>query len=344
RFEVFAYALTAPDGSDLARRFEQSCDVFRTMAHANADAIAWRVARDGIDILMDVSGHFDFSRPEVFALRPAAVNLSYLGMPASLGNGLVDYRISDALCTPDALRPGWPEAVIRLPGTHFIYNDQEPIADEVPRRRDWGLPEAGTVLACFNSAAKYDRESFAAWMAVLCRVPQAVLWLLDPGDPARRRLLEATAGAGVDRQRLVFAQRIPRPRHLARLRCADLFLDTFRYGAHTTAADALWAGLPVLTRLGGTMASRLTGSIVAAAGLDDLAVGDTAAYVAAAVDLAGRADALADLRRRLAASRNDCVLFDTAGRVRDLDRAMIEVMARHRRGLPPTSFDLDPRT
>lgn len=340
RFEVFAYALTPPDGSDLARRFQAACDTFRPMAGANSDAIAWRIARDGIDILMDVSGHFEHSRPEVLVLRPAVLNISYLGMPASLGAGIADYRITDPICTPHALEPAWPEALIRLPGTHFIYNDEETVADEPPARAAWGLPEGSLVFCCFNSAAKYDPDSFAAWMTILGQVPEAVLWLLDPGSAARGRLASAAIGAGIRPDRLVFAARIPRPRHLARLRCADLFLDTFRYGAHTTAADALWAGLPVLTRAGGTMAARLGSSIVAAAGTPEMAVADTAAYVAAALRLAARPEELLALRSRLAARAG--ALFATATRVRELDRALVGAWERHLRGLPPASFDLEP--
>ena len=339
QFEIFAYALTEPDGSELASRFQAACDVFRPMAGANPDAVAWRIARDGVAILMDVSGHFEHSRPEIFALRPAPLNVSYLGMPASLGLGIVDYRISDRICTPDGLLPAWPEALIRVPATHFIYNDREPVAEEPQRRSDWGLPETAVVFCCFNSAAKYDPDSFAAWMSILAQVPAGVLWLLDPGAPSRGRLVAAAGRAGIAPHRLVFAARIPRARHLARLRCADLFLDTFRYGAHTTAADALWAGLPVITRTGQTMASRLGSSIVAAAGTPELATPDTAGFVALACRLAEDGPARQAIGKRLAPRQG--ALFDTVGRVRDLDQALMLVWDRHRRGHRPASFDLE---
>ena len=210
-------------------------------------------------------------------------------------------------------------------------------------RREFGLPERGFVFCCFNTNYKIEPDVFAAWMRLLARVPGSVLWLLDGGEAVRRNLQREAASHGVAAERLVFAPRLPHAEHLARHACADLFVDTFYCGAHTTAADALWAGLPVLACLGDTMASRIGAGIVRAAGLPELIASDRAAYEATALRLATQPQELAELRARLARSRSTCALFDTAQRVRELDLAFETMWQRHRAGLPPESFAV-PRT
>jgi predicted O-linked N-acetylglucosamine transferase (SPINDLY family) len=337
RFEVFAFSLHRSEGR-LRERITESCDVFREVSELSSREIAARIALDEIDILVDLAGHKDFSRPEVLALRPAPLQVSYLGLPGTIGCELVDYRLTDAHATPLEADGSWSEKLVRLPNTAWVYNDLEEIADVAPSRDAFGLPEFGFVFCCFNANYKIEPDAFSAWMRLLNRIQGSVLWLLDGGEVAQGNLRREAVARGVSADRLVFAPRIPRADHLARHACADLFLDTFYYGAHTTAADALWAGLPVLTCPGSTMASRIGASIVLATGLPELVAPDHAAYEAMALRLATHPQELAALRDKLAHNRTQCAMFDTAQRVRELDRAFEIMWQRHLAGLPPDNF------
>lgn len=341
RFETFGYSLHRGEGF-LKQRIVEACDTFREVSELDSREIAERIALDGIDILIDLAGHLEYSRPEVFVLRPAPLRVSYLGLPGTMGRELIDYRITDPYTTPPEEGSCWSEKLVFLPDTLWIYNDRETIAGAMPSRRACGLPEQGFVFCCFNTNYKIEPDVFDVWMRLLARVPGSVLWLLDGGEAVRRNLQREAASCGFAPERLIFAPRLPHAEHLARHACADLFVDTFYCGAHTTAADALWAGLPVLTCAGETMAARLGASIVRAAGLPELAAADREAYEATAFRLATQPDELAALRERLARNRTTCALFDTAHRVRELDRAFETMWRRHLAGMPPESFAVPP--
>lgn len=340
-FEVFGYSLHHAKGA-LRQRIAGACDTFREVSALDNEEIADCIARDGVDILIDLTGYLNFARPEVLALRPAPLQVSYLGFPATLGASFIDYRITDPFTTPQEEAPCWSEKLAFLPETLWIYNDCEVIAESKPGRLECGLPERGFVFCGFNATYKIEPDVFAVWMQLLARLPGSVLWLLDGGEAARCNLRREASARGVEPERLVFAPRLPRAEHLARHACADLFLDTLYYNAHTTAADALWAGLPVLTCPGETMASRMGASIVRATGLSELVAPDRAAYESAAFRLATQPEELASLRQRLVRDRNTCALFDTALRVRELDRAFEIMWQRHLAGLPPESFTVPP--
>ena len=337
-FEVFGYSIYPGDGSDIGKRAEEACDVLREMADCNAQELAAQIEQDEIDILIDIAGYTDHSRPELLALRPAPLHVSYLGMPATMGGGLVDYRLTDAATTPPHSAIGWSEKLVYLPDTFFIYNDQEKISDVPASRQELNLPEDGFVFCCFNSSYKIEPDVFEVWMGLLRNVPGSVLWLADGGGVLKRNLQREAALRKIDAHRIVFAPRLPPEDYLSSYACADLFLDTFYFNAGTTAADALWSGLPVLTCTGNTMASRQGASIVRAAGLPELIASDLVAYEAAALRLAAQPQELAMLRARLARNRHTCTLFDTARRVRELDRAFETMWQRHLAGLPPESF------
>ena len=337
RFETIAYSLYRGSGS-LRQRIVEACDHFHELSDLDSQAIAARIAADGIDILVDLAGHMDFSRPEVLALRPAPLQVSYLGLPATMGANLIDYRITDPFVTPPGEAPYWSEKLVFLPDTFWIYNDREPVAETKPSRPACGLPAHGFVFCSFNTSYKIEPEAFSVWMRLLGRLPDSVLWLLDGGEAVQRNLRLAAKAQGVAPARLVFAPRLPRAEHLARYACADLFLDTFYCGAHTTTADSLWAGLPVLTCPGETMAARISASIVRAAGLPELVAADREAYEAAAFRLATQPGELAALHEKLARTRTTSPMFDTARRVRELDRAFEMMWQRHLAGLQPESF------
>lgn len=341
-FEVHCYSLHRDDGGPLRKRIEASCEVFREVSSLGTQEIAECIAGDGVDILVDLAGYMAHARPEVLALHPARLQVSYLGLPATTGADFMDYRITDAGAVPPDEQVYWSEKLAFLPDTCWIYNDQEEIAPTVSTRQECGLPERGFVFCCFNASYKIEPDVFHAWMRLLGRVPDSVLWLLDTGATVRHNLIREATACNIASDRLIFAPRLARAEHLARHACADLFLDTFYCGAHTTAADALWAGLPVLTCPGRTMASRLAASIVLAAGLPELVMPDHAAYENAALRLATHPEELAMLRARLAQNRASCALFATVRRVRELDKAFLTMWDRHLAGLPPESFAVPP--
>ncbi len=233
----------------------------------------------------------------------------------------------------------YSERLVRLPDSYQI-NDRDPPCAAAPSRAAVGLPEGRPVLACFCGGYKIDRQVFRLWCDILAESPAAVLWLLADSPATGRNLRAAAAREGLAADRLILADPLPKPAHLARVGLADLFLDTLVYGAHTTASDALWAGVPVVTRLGDAFASRVGASVVRAHGLPELVVEDLGAYRRLAVALANDPQRLAALRARTRANRATMPLFDTARGVRHLERAYLAMWRRHAAGLPPDAIDI----
>jgi predicted O-linked N-acetylglucosamine transferase (SPINDLY family) len=337
RFEYFLYALNPDDGSSLRAEIARSADQFVDASSWSSDAIVRQARADRLDIAIDVSGTYSYARPEVFAARIAPVQAAYLATPMTLGPVLHDYRLSDPWSTPTEEQPKWAEKLVLVAPTPWAYDDSIQ-AHAAPGRPATGLPAEGFVFACMNQAFKLEPDSFGIWMRLLRAVPGSSLWLLDAGSTANANMRREAAERGVAPGRLVLAPRVDLREHLGRLAHADLFLDTFHCNAHTTALDALWAGLPVLTRTGTTMASRLASTFVRALGLPELAVENTAAYEATALALARDAVAVRALKARLMELRRRSPLFDTAGRIRAVEEAIVEMVRRHRAGLPPETL------
>jgi len=254
-----------------------------------------------------------------------------------MGDGMLDYRLTDANTIPPGQEEHWGEKLVVLPTPHWAY-DTETTPGEGGTRADWQLPEQGFVFCCFNQAFKLGPTLFALWMRLLRQVPGSVLWLLEPGEVARSNLRREALAAGVEPERLIFATRVDLGVHLARTRHADLFLDTLEYGAHTTAADALHAGVPVLTCPGETMAARLCSTMVRGAGLPDLVAEDLDAYERLAVEIAQSSQLARELRRRLQDARGKAPFFDLKKRVRCIEQAFAAIVERHRAGLPPATL------
>lgn len=343
RFEVYAYSSGPDDGSDYRRHIERTCDRFVDVRNETPEATAGRIRDDAVDILVDMKGHTAHARPEIFAMRPAPLQVSYLGYPGTMGADFIDYFISDAVATPPGFETEFTEQVVRLPGSYQVNDAAQPVASFAPGRAEAGLPERGFVYCGFNRLGKIDRAIFAVWMDILSAVPGSVLWLTREDPSAERNLLAAACERGMGAGRLVFSDKVPKPQHLARHRLADLFLDTTAYNAHTGASDALWAGLPVLTCPGGTFARRVAASLLHAAGLPELAVRDLDAYREEAIRLAREPDRLAAIRARLEGNRLGCDLFNTAGHARHLEAAYLEMHRRRQRGEAPQAFSVTRR-
>jgi predicted O-linked N-acetylglucosamine transferase (SPINDLY family) len=334
RFEVFGYSLGPDDASPMRSRLERAFDRFVDLHGRGAGQVAQAIRADGIDILVDLKGHTLGAPHRVLALRPAPIQVHYLGYPGTLGGGLVDYLIGDAVVTPAAHAADYAETLVRLPGSYQVNDRDRPVA-EPPSRAELGLPDDAVVLCNFNATWKLRPESMDAWAAILRRVPNAVLWLLArrDDDPAAANLRREASTRGIDGHRLVFAAARPNAEYLGLYRRADLFLDTWPYNAHTTGSDALWAGCPVLTVAGDTFASRVGESLARAVGLPELVASDVDAYVDKAVELASDRTALARLRARLEDAGHASALFDTAATTRALEAAYVAMADQYRRGV-----------
>ena len=335
RFAITAYSTGMDDGSALRRRFERSMERFVDLRrHSDADAAA-AIAADGIDILIDLTGFTTFSRTAILAARPAPVQVNWLGYPGTLGASFVDYILAD----PAVILPGeemfFSERVVRLPDCYQPNDRRRAIADATPSRADCGLPEDGFVFCCFNSSYKLTPALFDGWARILTAVPGSVLWLYAGNPQVAANLRREGEARGLDPRRLVFAPPLPHAEHLARHRLADLFLDTLPYNAHTTASDALWAGLPVLTRRGTAFAGRVAASLLLAVGLPELIVDGRDDYEVEAVMLARSPDRLRALREKLARNRPTCPLFDTPRFTRNLETAYRAMWDIHRSGSAP---------
>ena len=336
RFEIFGYSCGRDDGSSCRNRIAAACDRFADVLGEPFHATAQRIARDGIHVLVDLMGPTSKSRPEIFALRPAPVQLGWLGYPGTTGASEIDYIVADPVVLPEPDFEWYTERVAWLPNSYLPYDDRQPIAERPPTRPECGLPEHGAVFCAFNQVAKIDAEVFAVWMRVLQATAGSVLWLSAANAGAVGNLRAAAARDGVDPARLVIAPRVAaKADHLARHRVADLFLDTHRYNAHTTACDALWAGLPLVTCPGTRFPARVAASLLRAVGLPELIAASLEEYERLAIELVHAPAKLAGLRMRLDAARRTAPLFDTARFARDLERAYTIMWDRHAAGMPP---------
>jgi predicted O-linked N-acetylglucosamine transferase (SPINDLY family) len=340
RFEVRLYALNPDDGTPLRPDFAAKAEAFADLSALPSGTIVDFLRREELDIAFDAGGYFLPSRPEIFKARVAPTQVAYLATPGPHGEGLVDYRLSDAMTTPPELQPFWTEKLVLIPAPHWVHDNSNVIGPP-GTRADHGLPPAGFVFCCITQAWKLEPESFSIWMRLMREVPGSVLWLLDCGERTNRNLRAAAVTRGVAEERLVFAPRVPLEAHLGRLQHADLFLDTFYFNAQTTAIDALWAGVPLVTRTRTTMASRLASTFVVSAGLPELVTVTSSAYEAVALRMAQEPERLADCKRRLVEARRSAPLFDTVARVRAFERAVEAMVARQRAGLPPDTLQIE---
>jgi predicted O-linked N-acetylglucosamine transferase (SPINDLY family) len=340
RFVVHIYAFGADDGSDYRRSIRESAAKFVDVSGMNDANAARAIARDRIDILVDLNGQTGSARMGIPARRPAPVQAVWLGYPGTGGGTWNDYVIADRFVAPPADAAFYVEQLCHLPHCYLATDDRQPIASGRMTRADAGLPDDGFVFASFNSSYKIEPEIFGVWMRILQGTPGAVLWLPAFDEAICRRLREEAGARSVDPARLVFAPRIEKQWHLRRLALADLALDTVAYNGHTTTADALWGGLPVLTTVGRSFARRVSASMLATLGVPELIAPSLDAYETEAIALARDRDRLAAIRERVAQGRSTSPLFDTARFTRNLERACRVMLDRRAAGAAPAPIDV----
>ena len=347
RFEVHAFS-SGPDTQDAMRkRLEQSFDHFHDVREKSAKDVVALARKLEIDIAIDLSGLTKGCRPDLFAARVAPIQINYLGYPGTMGADFIDYVIGDPILIPTEInqaKNGSPETqlpdslsfysekIIFLPHSYQANDNKRPIANRTFNRAELNLPESGFVFCCFNSNYKILPATFDSWMTILKAVPDSVLWLLQGSDQTQSNLRHEALSRGVDPSRLVFAQNMPVELHLARQRAADLFLDTLPYNAHTTASDALWAGLPVLTIAGQSFASRVAASLLHAIDLPELVTTSASSFEALAIELAGNPEKLRAIRDKLAQNRLSSPLFNTGLFTHHLESAFESIHARRLAG------------
>lgn len=334
RVEVFSYYCGVDSPDAMHAHFQAASDHFRVISHLDDAAAAKLMADDGIQILVDLNGYTRDARLKLVALRPAPVIVNWLGYPGTMASPYHHYLIADDWIVPPQHEAYFSEKVLRLP-CYQPSNRFRTVADHKPSRAEAGLPEQAMVFCCFNGAHKIHRATFDRWLEILARAPGSVLWLLGGDEGVSKRLSDYAEAKGIARERLVFAKKTANAAHLARYPLADLFLDTTPYGAHTTASDALWSGVPVLTVSGRSFASRVCGSLVRAAGLPELVCETTQDYVERAVAYGNDRASLAPLRERLAADKDSCTLFDMPGLVRSLEDLYEAMWRDHEAGRLP---------
>ena len=340
RFEIIGVSLVGEDDSDILRRAKRALSLYVDVSDMSDFDAAKTIRALETDIVVDLTGYTAGCRPGIFARRPAPVHVNYLGYIGTSGGPYMDYVIADRVAVPEDREMFFSERIVRLPHCFMPPGDQESIADNTPTRAELGLPDDAFVFCVFNAPYKFNPTLFAAWMRLLNAVPEGVLWLRDGPDVMREHLRREAAARGVEPTRLIFAGKIPAMRdYLAQHRQADLFLDTHPFGAHATARDALWAGLPVLTCLGDSFASRVAASMLTTLKLGELVTGNLPEYECRAAQLARDRAWLSTLRGRLAANLRDGPLFNASLYCRHLESAFVRMQHIVRQGAKPMSFE-----
>lgn len=342
RFEISAISYGPDERSATRTRLIAAFDRFIDVRQ-HGDADVGRLLRDAeTDIAVDLKGFTTDCRPGILAYRPAPIQVNYLGYPGTMAADYIDYLVADEFVIPRDQHAHYREKVVYLPDSYQANDSTRKIAERAPARRDEGLPEQGFVFCCFNNNFKLTARMFDIWMRLLRRIDGSVLWLLKGNPAVQDNLRQEAQRSGVAPERLVFARRTKLEQHLARHRLADLFLDTLPYNAHTTASDALWAGVPVLTSVGTTFAGRVAGSLLRAVGLPELITRTTEEYEALALKLATEPGLLPKVREKLERNRQTAPLFDADRFRRHLEAAYTTMWEIHQRGEPARSFAVTP--
>jgi len=340
KFDVTAISIGPDDDSEMRRRLQSHFAQFIDAKSSSDEEISHRVKSADVDILIDLKGFTQGGRAGIFARRAAPIQVNYLGYPGTMGADYFDYLIADPTLIPASQQNHYKEKIVYLPNSYQVNDAKRPIAETAYTRAEMGLPQNGFVFCCFNNNYKILPSVFDGWMRILKAVDGSVLWLFEANASAAANLRKEAQARGVNHERLVFAKKLPQSDHLARHRLADLFLDTVPCNAHTTASDALWAGLPVLTQIGGTFAGRVAASLLNAIGLPDLIASTPQAYEALAIDLAANPEHLALIKRKLSDNRLTSSLFNTQLFTKHIEAAYTAMHERYQAGLPPETIEI----
>jgi predicted O-linked N-acetylglucosamine transferase (SPINDLY family) len=340
RFELSAFSFGPNSNHPMRQRLAVAFDQFNDVASHSAQDIAALSRELGIDIAIDLKGYTKDSRSEIFAYRCAPIQVNYLGYPGTMACDAMDYIIADKVVIPEANQIYFSEKVVYLPHSYQVNDSKRAISDRKFTKQELGLPEVGFVFCCFNNNYKILPATFDSWMQILSAVPGSVLWLLEDHPSASKNLKNEAIKRGIESHRLIFAKRMSLEEHLARHRCADLFLDTLPYNAHTTSSDALWAGLPVLTCTGSSFAARVSASLLHAIQLPELITDSRAEFEAKAIHLARNPHQLQEIKEKLESKRLTTPLFDGALFAKHLESAYEKMFDRYQSGLAPASIEV----
>jgi protein O-GlcNAc transferase len=340
RFTVYAYSYGKDDGSTYRKRIVEDADRFVDIRHLSDLEAAKRIHEDGVDILVDLMGYMKDNRISIFAFRPAPVQVGYLGYPGTTGADFMDYLIADHVAAPVGDDKYFSERLVRLPHCYQVNDNTQQVSQKSFSREECGLPEGAFVYCSFNTDYKIDRSTYQAWMSILRQVSGSVLWLLVRSSETQRNLIDAAWASGISQDRLVFAKSLPKHEHLARIKLADLALDTFLVNGHTTTSDCLWVDLPVITLKGNHFPSRVSASLLEAVGLPELICDSLKAYESLAIELARDRRRLSKIRQRLEEKKMEEPLFDSAQTVRNLETAYARMWEDYTQGKGPRPFNV----
>ena len=341
RFEIIAFDNGWDDNSPRRKRinkaFNEVIDISR-MSDEDASSV---IFNKEIDILLNLNGFFGRPRQGIFAKKPAPIQVNYLGFPGTLGASYMDYLIADKIVIPNESKQFYSENIVHLPHCYQANDSKKSMVEKHITRQDLGLPQTGFVFCCFNNSYKILPPFFDIWMRLLHAVEGSVLWLIEDSTDAMLHLQSKAKASGINPTRIIFAKRIPITEHLARHQYADLFLDTLPYNAHTTASDALWAGVPVLTCTGTSFAGRVATSMLTTLDMPELITTNVNQYESVAHELALNPEKLQAIKSKLARNRLSSPLFNASLITRDIEKAYQAMFQRFQKGLPPASITLD---
>ncbi|MDA8839738.1 tetratricopeptide repeat protein [bacterium] len=335
KFKISAYSYGPPRNDEMRKRIVNAVDHFIDVEKMADEDVALLARQDNVDIAIHRNGHTKNARPEIFSYRAAPIQISYLGYPGTLGADCIDYLIADNVIIPEDLTSAYSEKIIYLPNSYQPNNNKRKISEKQFSKTELGLPQSGFIFCCFNASKKILPAEFDIWMKILKKVSGSVLWLYRSNKQAEANLKNEAIRRGVNSERLIFADRLPHDEHLSRLKVAHLFLDTFNYNAHTTASDALWAGTPVVTKIGKTFSSRVASSLLTAINLPELITKNDEEYENLIIDLANNPQQLSKIKNKLVANRLTTPLFDTELYTKHIENGYQKAYERYFRALKP---------
>ena len=338
QYEIFAYSYGSNSHSAMQNRLINEVDTFHDISQLNNTDIIELVLREKLDVAVDLKGYTKDSKTNLFSYRLAPIQINYLGYPGTLGADFIDYIVADSIVIPEDKQQHYSEQVMYLPHTYQPNDNTRAISQKVQTREDMGLPSDGFVFCCFNNNYKISPKEFGIWMRLMTKVGGSVLWLLKSNKWAEQNLKKEAEARGISADRVIFAERVENSEHLARHRLADLFLDTFNVNAHTTASDALWAGLPVVTKLGRGFAARVAGSLLSAVGLPELITHDEEAYEVLILKLATNPKKLDKIKKKLEVNRLSQPLFNTEQYTKHLENGYRQAYQKYFDGESPNTI------